>query len=286
MEHLPIKLTPAEYGCLGSDPEGDPPQGTFNYASVIGMMQYLQGHSRPDITFAVSQCSRYIHRTKRSHEVALIRIGQYLKGTMDQGLIIRPDKAELHMECFVDADFAGMWGFEDAQDPACVKSRTGYVMCISGCPIHWVSKLQSDIAGSTMEAEYNALSTAMKDLIPLLRLLKSVSNAIGMKQTEITERKTTVWEDNSGALTLANLEPGRLTPRSKFYAVRYHWFRTHLKPNNVVVCKIDTNQQKADMLTKSLRTTPSKKHQLNRWQLQGWGKPKEQPTVSFAREGV
>lgn len=283
VEHLPIKLTPAEYGCLGSDPDGDSPQGTFNYASVIGMLQYLQGHSRPDITFAVSQCSRYIHRTRRSHELALIRIGQYLKGTMEKGMIIRPETSELHMECFVDADFAGMWGHENPHDPACVKSRTGYVMCISGCPIHWVSKMQSDIAGSTMEAEYNALSTAMKDLIPLLRLVKSVSTAVGMTQTQVTEMKTTVWEDNSGALTLANLEPGRLTPRSKFYAVRVHWFRTHLKPNNVVVKKIATDLQKADMLTKSLRT---RKHQLNRWQLQGWDKPKDQPSVSFAREGV
>ncbi len=78
--HLPNKRTPAEYGCLGKNEFGDPPQGTYSYMSVIGMLQYLQGHSRPDITMAVSQCSRYTHSPKVQHEKALERIGQYLKG--------------------------------------------------------------------------------------------------------------------------------------------------------------------------------------------------------------
>jgi hypothetical protein len=52
ISHLPPKRTPAKVGVLGSDPEGDAPSCTFNYASVIGMMGYLQSNSRPDITFA------------------------------------------------------------------------------------------------------------------------------------------------------------------------------------------------------------------------------------------
>jgi hypothetical protein len=37
----------------------------YNYVSVIGMLQYLRGHSRPDITYAVSQCARYVHSPKQ-----------------------------------------------------------------------------------------------------------------------------------------------------------------------------------------------------------------------------
>ena len=48
------KRTPAVFGALGLDPEGEPAQGTFSYASVIGMLLYLTGHSRPDLQFAVS----------------------------------------------------------------------------------------------------------------------------------------------------------------------------------------------------------------------------------------
>ena len=74
------------------------------------------------------------------------------------------------IDCYVDADFAGLWGIEDAQDMTCVKSRTGYVLGIADCPVIRAGKLKTDIVLSTMEAEYNALSAALKDLIPLKRL--------------------------------------------------------------------------------------------------------------------
>jgi hypothetical protein len=46
--HLPGKRTPAKLGVLSSDPEGEPSNCLFNYASVLGMMGYLQANSRPD----------------------------------------------------------------------------------------------------------------------------------------------------------------------------------------------------------------------------------------------
>ena len=231
------------------------------------MLQYLHTHTRPDLTLAVSQCSRFIHSTKRSHELALIRIGQYLKLTRDKGLTLRPD-SEMGIDCYVDADFAGLWGFEDPQDATSVKSRTGFVLCIAGCPVVWASKLQSDIALSTMEAEYNALSMALKELLPLKRLVETVAGAVQLPVQDKILMRVTVWEDNTGALTLANLEPGRMTPRSKHYGVKYHWFCEHLKPNNnISVLKIDPKDQKADIFTKALRTD---KFELNRKQLMGW----------------
>ena len=42
------------------------------------MLQYLQGHTRPDITFAVSQCSCYMHQHKTMYVTALKKIGRYL----------------------------------------------------------------------------------------------------------------------------------------------------------------------------------------------------------------
>jgi hypothetical protein len=46
--------------------------GEFSYPSVVGQLNYLQGHSRPDITLATSQVARFVHKPKRSHELALI----------------------------------------------------------------------------------------------------------------------------------------------------------------------------------------------------------------------
>lgn len=264
--HLPTKSTPTTGIPLVKDTDGDPATGTFNYRSVIGMLQYLQNHSRPDITFAVSQCARFVHNPRRSHEVALEHLGQYLKGTMEHGLVFRP-VSTLNIECFVDADFAGLWPHEDKLDEICVKSRTGFVICLSNCPVIWASKLQGSIATSTMEAEYIALSTAMREVLPFQALVKAVAIIVGYSDLESTTMRTTVWEDNTGARTLANLEPGRVTPRSKFYAVKFHWFRSKLKPNDITVEQVDTADQKADMFTKGLRR---EKFCHNRGILCGW----------------
>jgi len=155
----------------------------------------------------VSQCARFVHNTRRSHEEAVERIGRYLKGTREEGLILRPTGV-LDIDCYVDADFAGLWPYEDKHDPSCVKSRTGFVICISDCPVIWSSKLQTDIATSTMEAEYNGLSLCMRDLMPFKWLFLAVANGIGLGDNVMTLFKTSVWEDNNGALILANMEPG------------------------------------------------------------------------------
>jgi hypothetical protein len=247
--NAPVKTTPAKREPLIMDHDGDPPNATYSYASVVGMLQYLHSHLRPDITYAVSQCARFVHCTRCSHEIALEHIGQYLRGTMTKGLILHPN-GSLDSDNYVDSDFVGLWPFEDKQDPACMKSRTGFVICISSCPIIWQSKLQELIALSTMEAEYNALSTSLKEVLPVQRLVQAIGKTIGLGDDLLTTIKTTVWEDNAGASTLARMEPGCMTPRSKHYAIKYHWFCSHLKPNKIVIEKIDSAQQRADVLTK------------------------------------
>jgi hypothetical protein len=116
---------------LPIDNDGDPLQGTYSYPSGIGMLGYI-GHTRPDTGFSTSRCARFTRDTRHSHEKALERIGQNLKLTQDKGLILRPalcdESGELPIDCYVDADFAGLWGYEDRNDTSCVKSRTGCVL--------------------------------------------------------------------------------------------------------------------------------------------------------------
>jgi hypothetical protein len=114
--------TPAEASPLPKDVDGEPASGTFNYAAVVGIMLYLSGHSRPDIAFAVHQCDRYTFKPTRRHELALIRIGRYLKGTLDKELVMKPCN-EPRIDCYPDADFAGLYGYEDSQDPHCACSK-------------------------------------------------------------------------------------------------------------------------------------------------------------------
>ena len=116
----------------------------------------------------------------------------------------------------------------------------------------WASKMQTEIALSTMQAEYVALSTAMRDLLPFKSLMVELAISMGMHHEDLAKIRTKVWEDNSGALVLTNLEPGRTTSRSKHFAIKYHWFREQLVPNGIEVLKVESKDQVADILTKGL----------------------------------
>ena len=106
------------------------------------MMLYLASNTRPDISFAVHQWARFTHNTKVSHKKAVKRICSYLQGTDENGLVFNPSK-KLVVDCYADADFAGLWGHEDPQDLICARSRTGFVVTFANCPLLWVSKLQT-----------------------------------------------------------------------------------------------------------------------------------------------
>ena len=119
-----------------------------------------------------------------------------------------------------------------------------------GCPIAWKSKLQTDIATSTMESEYSALSMALRAAIPMLDVVKYIVSGFAETNRVVVKFLTTVHEDNQGALRLAQMEPGRNTPRSKFYAIKLHWFREQLVPQSIETKKVDMKYQKADLWTK------------------------------------
>jgi len=97
-----------------------------------------------------------------------------LLDTRKRGIIYTPDRSK-GLECYVDANFAGGWTQANASNAENVLSRTGYVIMYASCPILWVSRLQTEIALSTAEAEYIALSQALCDVIPLITLLKEVN---------------------------------------------------------------------------------------------------------------
>jgi hypothetical protein len=245
------KYTPADPVPLRKDEFGASCVEGWSYASVVGMMMYLSSNSRPDIAFAVHQCARFTHCPKKSHETALKRVARYLKATRTRGMRIQPTN-DLRLDLFVDADFAGLWNSEDANDPVCVRSRTGYVVTLGEVPIIWASKLQTEIALSTTESEYIAASTAMRQLLPLRRLVQEVIEPFGIDRSTVTE-VSMVWEDNNGVIKMCEAEYPNMTPRSKHIAVKYHWFREHLVPGEIEMRKIDTKVQRADIFTKGLK---------------------------------
>jgi hypothetical protein len=245
------KHTPAESKPLVKDADGEGAHGGFSYSSVVGMLLYLSGHTRPDIAYAVNCCARYMFCPKHSHELALKRIGRYLKQTSERGMIMNPSTDICKIDAYPDADFAGMYGHEKPVDPSCVKSRTGFVITFADVPILWKSQLQTETALSTMEAEIIALSACCRDLFPIIDMVESVTRQVNLPIGETT-MKLSVHEDNSGALVLAKTLPPQFTPRSKYYAIKTIWFREEIHKRCVQLLKIDTVEQLGDIFTKGL----------------------------------
>ena len=124
-------------------------------------------------------------------------------------------------------------GHEDPQDPICARSRTGFVVTFSNCPLLWVSKLQTKIAFSNIHSEYVSLSHYVRALLPLKSLIKEVIDNLGIDSENLKfVSSSTIYEYNNGAIVVA--KSPRTTPSSKQIAVKYHWFRQHVGKEFVI----------------------------------------------------
>jgi hypothetical protein len=136
-EKVKIHDTPAEVRpILTKDSNGKERRYSWNYRAIVGTLGYLQGMTRPDLSYSVHQCAQFSGDPKQSHEQAIKRICRYLKGTSTQGLKFKPDLSQ-GFQCYVDADWAGNWNKDCADDPANVFSRSGYLITYAGCPVIW-----------------------------------------------------------------------------------------------------------------------------------------------------
>ena len=161
--------------------------------------------------------------------------------------MFNPSK-KLVVDCYADADFAGLRGHEDPQDPICARSRTGFVVTFANCHLLWVSKIQTEIALSTLHYEYVELSHSVRALLPLKSLVKELIDNLGIDSDNLKfVSSSTIYEGNNGAIVVAT-SPG-MDPASKHIAVNYHWFRQHVG-REFVIRKIESENQKAYIFTK------------------------------------
>ena len=165
---------------------------------------------------------------------------------------------------FVDADFCGLHGREEDTDQSAAKSRAGYIVMFNNCPVYWKSQLISSICLSTLEAEYCALSNALKTMLPIKHLLEEILGMMSVDSNNVSATvQARVFEDNQGALLLARNH--RVTNRTKYFLVKWHWFWAHA--NELEFIKVESRNQRADFLTKGL---PRDVFEHNRRLTIGW----------------
>jgi len=151
----------------------------------------------------------------------MIRIAQYLRCTARFGIFYKVDLSR-GIKVYVDADIAGAWIHETALDPNYVLSRTGYVIFLFSCLLFWYSKLQTEIALSTTEAEYITLSQSLQNIIPLLNLINELAPTLDLPSFTLLI-KYIVFEDNQSIIAVTKALS--MLPRTKYISLKYNHFR-------------------------------------------------------------
>jgi len=171
--------------------------------------------TRPDISFAVSYLGQFNNCFDRGHwtERAAKRVLRYLKGTQHLGISYRTSDKKL--EGYVDAD----WG-NNKEDR---RSFTGFVFCFNGEPVSWESKKQRTVALSSTEAEFMAMTEAVKENLYFRRSFEE------LEMDGLID--ATIYSDNMGALKLA--ENPIFHNRSKHIDLRFHFIGPSTKSRSM-----------------------------------------------------
>ncbi|KAK9018707.1 hypothetical protein V6N11_033754 [Hibiscus sabdariffa] len=213
------------------------------YASAIGSIMYAMICTRPDLSYALSMTSRYQANHGEGHWTAVKNILKYLRRTKDVFLVYGGEE-ELRIKGYTDASFQ-----TDKDDS---RSQSGFVFCLNGGAVSWKSSKQDTVADSTTEAEYIAASEAAKEAVWIkkfiteLGVIPSISDAVDL------------YCDNNGAIAQAK-EP-RSHQRSKHILRRFHLIREIIDRGDVEICKVNTDDNIADPLTKPLAQQKHDRH--------------------------
>ncbi len=231
-QHTPL---PCKCILVPRAPDEDPLPASTPYRGVVGSLLYVAMWTRPDIAFAVSQIARFQSDPTEHHWQCAKHILRYLKGTRQYGLTFSASQhAPPVLRGYVDAS----WG----EDLSTRKSQSGYIFTLGNAAISWKSALQKTVALSSTEAEYLALSAAVKDALFLRNLMTDLWPALATT--------VTLFEDNQSTIKQAsNLQS---SDRTKHVDIRHHFLKEHVANGNVALEYLPTSDQVADALTKNL----------------------------------
>ena len=207
------------------------------FRAIVGSLIYVMTCTRPDLCYAVNMLSQHMANPKVIHLNLAKHVLRYLKGTINYGLTFTKVK-DLSIVGFCDSD----WGSSPDR-----RSISGYCYTLNtkGPLISWSSSKQRVVALSSSEAEYVAMTDAMKEANFLRQLLADMTNS---------ERQVVrLYADNQSAIKLS--ENPCHHKRSKHIDIRYHFIRSEIADNIVNVEYIPTNDNVADMFTKPLSKT-------------------------------
>ena len=169
-----------------------------------------------------------------NHLSAAKRILRYVKGTLNFGLRYLKCQLQDTLIGYSDSDFAG-----DMDDR---KRTSRHVFFMGSSIVSWGSLKQKTVALSLCEAEYIAATTATCQGIWLNQLISELKG--------VEEKPWKLLIDNQSAITLSKSLVHH--SRTNHIDTHYHFIRQCIQEKRTVVAYVQTEDQLADILTKSL----------------------------------
>lgn len=252
-EQLVNKLL-EETGMDGSKPVGSPiDEWTFTktiesepldvdehakYRSIIGSLMYIANRTRPDLLVATSMLASYLHAPTKVHMAGVKRTLRYLNGTKERQLVLRPGHDD-QLTAYVDSS----WGnaFEKGR-----RSRSGMIVKFGHAVIGAVANLQNCVSLSSTEAEYVALTEAVKTVIWLNNVLKELG---------VPQNPPQIFQDNVGCMEWVHGGTAKHFNKRKHIDLKHHYLMSIVESKKVVLKLIGTREMEADFLTKPLYPT-------------------------------
>ena len=216
---------------LGEYPD-QVPTDKGRYQRIVGKLIYLS-HTRPDIAYAVSVVSQFMHCPSEDHMNAVIRILRYLKFSPGKGLMFTRNN-HLRVEGYTDADWAGNISNR--------KSTSGYFTLVGGNLVTWRSKKQKVVALSSAEAEFCGMAKGLCELLWLRRLLTEIG---------LTPKgEMNLFCDNKAAIDISHNPVQH--DRTKHVEVDRHFIKQNLEAKIIRFPFVKSEDQLADILTKAV----------------------------------
>ena len=138
-------------------------------------------------------------------------------------------------------------------DPDDSKSQSGYVFILNGAAVSWRSAKQSSVAKSSTESEYLAASEAAMEAV----WVKEFITELGVVPSALDP--LVMYCDNMGAI--ANAKEPRSHKKMKHIKLRFHSIREYVQEGDIEICKVHTDLNVADPLTKPLPRAKHDQHQ-------------------------
>jgi hypothetical protein len=120
-------------------------------------------------------------------------------------------------------------------------SVTGLIIYLLGVPICWRSKGQKGVTLSSSEAEYVAISEAVKE-IRFIYYLESIGMTVKLP--------IVVRCDNVGAIFMA--KNSSFGVRTRHVDTRYHFIRKHIEDGFIQIVFVKSCDSDADLFTKNV----------------------------------